>query len=126
MYRAASRPARWTSPRAHEDRASQLQLRLHRRGEGWPSRDLVEKGREARPTRAPSPHLVAAGDVFQRGAEHDLRRVDRPLIVALNEGGLERVGGALGPRRFERDDPGRLQAETQFTVAHGHSIEKGI
>src|SRR5438874_1147682 len=125
MCRAAFRPARWTSPPAHENRGSELQLRLHRCGEGWPPRDLVEEGREAGPTRAPGPHPVAPRDVFQRGPEHDLRRVDRPLIVALAEPGLERVGGAFGPSGFECDDPGRLQTEPQFAVPRGHGIEKG-
>src|SRR6266542_1767211 len=102
MCRAAFRPARWTSLPANSGRRSDLQFRLHRRGEGWPPRDLVEKAREARPTRAPSPHLVAPLDVFQRGAQHHLGGVDRSLVMALAERGLEGVGGALGPRGFER------------------------
>src|SRR5439155_16286230 len=126
MCRAAFRPVRWTSPPANSGRGSDLQFRLHCRGEGWPPRDLVKKARKAGPTWTPGPHLVTPRDILQRGAEHDLRGVDRSVVMALSEGGLERVGGALGPSGFERDDPGRLQTEAQFAVPHRDGVEKGI
>src|SRR5260370_26873603 len=118
MCRAASRPARWTSSRANENGGSDLQFRLHSRGEGWPPRDLVEKSREAGPTPAPGPHLLAPRDVFQRGAEHDLRRGDRPPIVAFSERGVEPLAGAPGPPGVERGDPRSLLSQDRFAVPH--------
>jgi len=69
---------------------------------------------------------VPAGGIFERRAEHDLRGIDRPAVATLAERGLKGVGGALGARGFERDDPGRLQSEAQLAVPHGDGVEKGV
>src|SRR5258708_6023784 len=102
-----------------------IDLGLDGRGERGTLRDVVEEAREARAPGAPIPDLVPPREVFERGAENDLRRVERAAIGAGGERRLEAVGDPVRPRFFEGDDPGCALAEAQFAVPHGDGVEKG-